>query len=701
MPVRTWVGRFCVVDGQVAEEGPWLRSLIRQRPDEEADELYVLVEPASAGSAEYATQLVDVIAQLYAKDPLSLTGALSRSLRAAHEHLREWNRTSLREHRVGAGASCLALRHTDAYLAQVGPSVAYVLTADGEFRRHTPEDASFGASLGITERFEPGLRRIPLAPGDLALLATSKIDEVAPEEHVRRILQKGADDALPELYLLCRDVPDMALIMLSCFEEAEADTPPDYLRRDPTPLDDAAAAGGEAQAESDAAPAAVALAAPGVDAPIATSASLGAAASGGLPPHVLNQHVREITASAAPSPPAGVRIRGDSAAPRYRRSTGALPIPQLRIPKLAVFAVLAVALVGLVAYCQLPGSVQESRQQKFDTLIAGARDANARAQATGDAGLKRQLLGEAQSKLDDAAKIHKDDGSLLALRSDVTAALGVLDQVVEVRNFAPVVDLAQQVAGPLTVTHTVTGGGAAYFIDAKGKRILRMPLAGNAAPETILQEGEPAGFVTAARPAQIAWSDQTQSLLILDEQRQAFVYFPDRGALPMSVRGTDGWGSLDGIAASSGNLYVLDVKGNQVWRYLPGQGGFDSERTALLDGADLSGATEVAVGQDVYVLDSDAGIRRFDGDTERPFPLAGIDRPLAQPASLSVLPGSNRLLVADRGNKRIVLASADGEFLKQIVSPSFTDLRAVAVDEGTNTLYVLNGDALLKAPFPP
>jgi hypothetical protein len=66
-----------------------------------------------------------------------------------------------------------------------------------------------------------------------------------------------------------------------------------------------------------------------------------------------------------------------------------------------------------------------------------------------------------------------------------------------------------------------------------------------------------------------------------------------------------------------------------------------------------------------------------------------------------VLPGSNRLVVADRGNKRIIIASADGEFMRQIVSPSFTDLRAVSVDEGTGTLYVLNGNTLLQAPFPP
>jgi hypothetical protein len=74
---------------------------------------------------------------------------------------------------------------------------------------------------------------------------------------------------------------------------------------------------------------------------------------------------------------------------------------------------------------------------------------------------------------------------------------------------------------------------------------------------------------------------------------------------------------------------------------------------------------------------------------------------MVSPASLSVLPGSNRIVVADRANKRIVIASAEGVFLRQIVSPQFTDLRAAYIDEGTNTIYILNGDTLMRAAAPP
>jgi serine/threonine protein phosphatase PrpC len=689
-----------VADGRVDEDGPWLASLIRQRPDDEPDELYVVVEPASTGSAEYTAQLVEVIAQLYRKDALSLTGALTRSLRAAHEHLLDWNSKSLAEHRIGAGASCLALSGTDAYLAQAGPSLAYVRKADGAFKRLQPEALDFEHSLGLAEDFVPHLTRIALEPGDLVVIASSSLDAIAPQDHIERALSRDADGVLPEFYLLCKDTPNLAFVLLSCFEEP-LDTPPDFLTHD--------SGATEAQASlDDQPPVAISnvLVESAVGAgPQTAEASLAASAPMDdwvLPPRPIKDQVDEIKESAAPLQPPGVAIRGGGSNIRYKKTTGpAIPLPQFQIPKPAIVAAIVLVLVGLVAYWQFPGSLQESREDKFVALVAGAREANARAQATSDAGLKRTMLADARAKLDDAAKIHDDSPEVQSLQSDVTSALNVLNAVYEAKDATIITDLAQTVTGDLAAIEIALGGDATYVLDAEGGRVLRVPIAGGA-PETVLDSGMQVNLVTASRPMHISWSEQTQGLVILDDQRQSFVYFPQQdGVLPLLVRDADGLGSTDAISAAADNLYILDRAQNQVWRYYPGQGGFDSERTALLDGADLSNATELAVARDVYVLDSKAGVRRFVLKAEGAFPLAGIDTPAVAPASLSVLPGSNRIVFADTGNKRIIVATDDGRFIRQIVSPGFTDLRGVAVDEGARIMYILNGDTVLKATFPP
>jgi len=705
MAVRTWVGRFCVADGRVEEEGPWLTSVIRDRSDDEPDELYVLVEPLTPGAEEFSGQLVDVIAQLYRRDPLSLTGALTRSLRAAHEHLRDWNKRSLPEHRVGAGSTCLAVRGADVYIGQVGPSVAYVRRSNGEVRRYHAEQDDLSHALGLSEQFEPRLRRVSLDPGDLILAGSTQLEQVVPREHLERILAKGADDALPELYLLGRDRPNLAIVLISCFEEVPDEQPPGFLTRagEERPPEATAARGeadGKAQ-QADAAPATIEAPRSG-SAPLAVDAAAGMAVAGVAAPLAVREQVRAISREAAPPPPAGVRLRGEGAKPTYKRTTGIIPSAARRVPPLAIAIVVALAAIGGIAYAYLPGSVQESRNSRFERLVAQAREANARAQASADPALKRQLLDDARQRLTEATKIHADEPDVTALQSDVASALAVLDAVYEVKPVATVVDLAQSVTGELSATAAVAGGGYAYLLDANGHRVIAEPLDGSAAPETALAEGQPVADRIVGRPMHIAWAEQTRSLIVVDDRRQAFAWYPaSHGALPLVVRAFDELGSVDAIAASGGNLYVVDIRQNQVWRYLPGEGGFDSERAALLDDSELRDVVEIAVGRDIYLLDAKRGVRRFVGKGEVDFKLAGIDTPLVAPSSISVLPGSGRIVVADRGNKRIILASPEGVFLRQLVSPSFTDIRAVSVDEGTHTMYVLNGDVLLKAAFPP
>lgn len=700
MVARTWVGRFCVADGRVEEEGSWLASLVRQRPDDEPDELYVVVEPASPASVEYTAQLVEVIAQLYRRDALSLTGALTRSLRAAHEHLLDWNAKSLPEHRIGAGSSCLAISGTDAYLAQIGPSLAYLRRANGEIRRLQAAEPEFEHALGMEPDFSPHLTRIALEPGDLVVIASSSLDVAVPEAMATKILAAGTEDVLAEFYPLAKDTPNLAFVLVSCFDEP-VDTPPDFLTVTGAapdavtpPLDDqrpteiegvlVPAVAGDAP---ETARASIEHAIPGDDWPLAR-----------MP---IKQQVDEIKESAAPLASPGVSIRGMNSNIRYKKTTGpALPIPQFQIPKLAIFAALAIALVAFVIWWQLPGSVAANREERFEAALASARENNARAQAASDPGLKRDLLTDARASLDDAAKIYDDDPAVVALQADITAALNVLNAVYEVKDAGVIVDLAQVVTGELGATQLTLGGDSAYVLDVEGGRVLRVPIAGGVA-ETVYERGTAIDLKTAGQPIEMAWSNATQSLIILDDQRQAFTHFPGQGTLPLIIRGTESLGSMDAIATSGANLYVLDRAQNQVWRYLPGQGGYDSERTALLDGVVVSDASELAIGEDVYVIDSREGIRRFEAKIEAPFPLAGIDTPLVSPTSISVLAGTNRIVFADAGNKRIIIATDDGRFIRQLVSPSFTDLRAVSVDEGTGAMFILNGDSVLRATFPP
>ena len=105
-----WVGQFSIVDGEAREESPWIGVFPetgRVEPEESSD-LFVVVEPALEGSEEYCRDLSQVIGKQFRERRLSLTGGILRALKGAHESLRDWNRRSLKQHRVAAGVYCLA-----------------------------------------------------------------------------------------------------------------------------------------------------------------------------------------------------------------------------------------------------------------------------------------------------------------------------------------------------------------------------------------------------------------------------------------------------------------------------------------------------------------------------------------------------------------------------------------------------------------
>jgi hypothetical protein len=791
MSIRTWVGRFSIVEGQVREEGPWLGAFLRQFPEDDSRELYVLADPVLPGSEEFCGQLVEVVGRLFQKESLSLTGALVRSLRAAHENLRDWNRKSLREHQVAAGATCLLLRGRTAHLAQVGPSLAYFYQ-DGRLTTITPQDEAAQAPLGLAEEFRPQITRYDLEPGDLLLVTSSRLAAIADEAAVAGVLARGPDDALPELFLITRDLLNFSALLAACFVEADEPSPEEMAvpeqfaarpaQEEPAP---AGATGNEAGPEEE--PPAAPDSAAGGFVQTQTEARAARLANGRLagfgggqaglpdvytrpgrrpsptgrmarrPPNgqhggspvavmvrpagvghgpAVSRPPQSTPGLAAPlsvweeessreggngyemlvprvdSPPLGmehpvVRLRAPAATPRYRYTRTTSTLPRIfPVPRPAILAALTVLVVGLVAWFAVPRSVEQNREERFSSLLADARTSLQAAPGVTDAAQRRALLSGVLARLDEATSIVPDDGQAQALRIQAQAALADLDAVVDLGEMRLVADLDLQVAGEMSLQQMVVGGGAAFFLDEAGGRVVELPLEGGspapAGARVVFQKGELAGAVEASRPLYILWwqaEGESGRLLILDDQRHLFSLVPGGEPAPLVIRGAQEWGSLDGAATSGGNLYILDVASDQVWRYTPTDSGFDSERSGLLGELDLSGSAALAADTDLYLLTDKGGIRRLAHGFEEPFALAGIDRGLLSPTSLSA-DGQGGLLVADRGNKRLVSLSTGGEFQAQFVSRTFTDLRAATVDPGAGLLYVLVGDSLYATEMP-
>jgi len=679
MSVKVWVGRFALVEGQPQEEGPLLRSFPRQRPDEEEDELYVLVEPATPHSRQYCGQLVEAVGRMYQQDTLSLTGAALRALRAAHRQLYDWNQRTLREQHVGAGVSCLAVRDRTAYLSLAGPSVAYYV-GDGRFHRIAPEGQS-AEPLGLTDWAEPTFDRYQLSPGDLLVIATPRLEQLIDQDALRAILLRGGDEALVELFRLARDQQEFALVLLACVVEPETEEGLAPLVAPPVP-------------ELAHASAREAAAAPSPEAELA------------VPPPALEAAATQAAAPPAPPPGFGqpkVRLKGAEAGVTYRRATG-IGSSMPRIPPVAIAATIVLVIVGLLAWYILPDALQQSKEERFNSRVEAAQNDLTEALATQNAAQRRELLQSAQTALADAEGAKPNQPEVAELRSQVETELAKLNAVLSLPDLELVSDVSGRVPGPVSPRDLALGGGGAYFLDRQGGRVIAISLlVPNPEPFALFQAGDLVGDQITGQPQQISWAEGLGGLLILDDARRLIAVTPAGPARLLPVRDADAWGSADGMAYLGNDLYVLDRQENQVWRYPPSEDGFDSEREGVVSNFDLSQAVEMAAaGDGLYFLMSDNSIVHVTAGGWEPFSQAGIDTPLSSPGSLVPLNSLGLVAVADRGNSRIVEFAGDGTFRQQLVHATlFTDLRAIAVDEQAQLLYIMVGGALYRTPLPP
>jgi hypothetical protein len=354
--------------------------------------------------------------------------------------------------------------------------------------------------------------------------------------------------------------------------------------------------------------------------------------------------------------------------------------------------VIAIALfAGLI----LPTLFAKDRDQRIDELLAEATVQLAsveEARAAGDRGAERIAIEQASATLERAAAQMEDDPRLGDLVAQMETARGRLDAVIFVEVLTLVASLNGVLTAPAQPEALVAGGGALWLLERDRGRIVRLDPEGLATPALVYQPGEEYGGVAAHPPLALAWEEGRGRLLVLDEGRTLFAV-PGSGAgapTVLPLRGVEEIAAVAGLATYTGNLYLLDPEGGEVWRYLPAGEGFDSERQRMLGGARIAQARALAVDGDLYLLQDDA-LRRFRHGEELAELLAGIDAFPEAVAGVAEDRLRGVIYVGDRERKRIVVSDRAGSFLRQYRHVDFDDLRGLALQPDGELLYVLTG----------
>ncbi|MPZ47874.1 MAG: hypothetical protein GEU75_00900 [Dehalococcoidia bacterium] len=681
MAPQTTVSTFVVDHGRVTEEGGRLRNFPRRRLDEPDVDLHILAEPSGLKGDELGAQALDAIGRLFLQDRLSLTGALTRALISTHQTLLDWNRRSVPREQVSSGITAAIVSSEGVYFAQTGPSLVYI-RRNGVLERLLPGPEAH-SSLGEGD-IEPALRRLNLDPGDLVLAASVSLETVLDDGALDAMLARGIDEALPELYLLTRDLPAFALFVISCRDATEDDPPQPLLDSDFADLDTEEADSVNAhdlKSATKTAPAEPDLkVADGVPAPLLISP----------PPLDISRSV--------------IRLRNDQSIGRsdYARTTGTAPRLKLNISQTGLIGLAgAVAVLLFVGAFAVPDLIRENRSERAGLLLESAQAQLTAAQGEDDPGVRRQLLEETRRLAAEVQRIDPVNASAAGVHQQATDNLTVMDAVFDLGPLTTITTLGRQITGEVSLDAITIIGGNAYLLDAGEGRVISVPVTGASPPVVVFASGETYSGTPAKEPVFFTWegTEADGRLLILDAERKLFEVRPGSLPGPLPLRRTNTWSSVAGLAAYDGNLYVLDPAGDRIHRYLPAAVGFDSEPAIAVGSPELSQGQGFAVDGDIIVFFEDGRLRRYRGGNEVGFGLDGIDREPKTVAGIDVVEAGDEVYIADTTNKRVIVAAKDGVFRRQLVSNAFTDLRALAVDPSGGQLYVVVGDALLTAPI--
>jgi hypothetical protein len=575
------------------------------------------------------------------------------------------------------------------YMAQAGPGLVY-LKHGGRLTRLEP-DAAGAEPLG-SGNMEPSLRRIELAAGDLVLASSRSLEHIIDSYALAELLERGADEALPELYLLTRDQATFALFVVTCMESDEEATS--------KPNREEAIEGPVMVSAQAPAPRTPGLA-PGVQEPpqatvLKDGRSSIAVADSPQAPVLVSPPPIDISRSV-------VRLRSEPSASRneYARTTGQARRLRVNFTDWRLIQVGFVVAVILIMVAFVPDLIRESRSEKLNGLVSSAEIHYLAGQEETDPAQKRLYLEETRRLATEALRIDDTNAVALDLRELATGALQTMNAVFDLGPMTEVAILSRQITGDISITDMSINAGVAYVIDRAGGRVISLPVDGSAPPVVIFQAGETYNGTPSKKPTHIAWEglDESGRLFILDEERKLFDYRPGSRPVPVPLRRTNTWSSVAGIAGYDGNFYVLDPAGSQVHRYLPSVGGFDSEPAAILSReSSLSDSLGFAVEGDIFVFYKSGKVGRYSNGEPAPFTLGGIDRAISAAIDIAVVSEGDEVFLADSGNKRVVVAGKDGVFRRQLVSNALTDLRAIDVDATGGQLYVVVGDTILSAP---
>ena len=673
--------------------------------------LYILIELAGEDLSRLGSlyrHLLNIIQETYYGADGDVIAALTEALQAAHTLLQKYNRDTGAN--VTGGATCLAVTGHEIISAQAGPTILAVRTDEG-LQWFSPLNHEDYVALGEEDTPAVEIGRAP-SRGGVVIVAMNS----AWANYLEVPLMMAATD-VPR----ARAVADqMAGIGIDATEEITALI---------ITLNEATESGQSVVTIPEGLPEEAEAATPSADIPIARddwdeeveevawediyetpeTAQSGKKAARGLGATVKGLSKRAPRPKVSKTPAKPAKKKGKVQKPR-------------RLP--FVLGLILILILGVAAVTAGMWYYQgQQRIKLFETYLNSAQVQLTAAKETTDIEQARRLVQAAQEQLNQADQFFPDHPEVRKMRAEIMDYQARINKVVALMaGFdLPLVTFTDPSSNPSSL---FVNGLSVYVLD-RGRGVFQRFQLDEATsdrlaedvenPRTLLKAGDTVEGRSVGQLAEAIWAptegNRTASgPLIMDQSIQLFGINEGLGPVNVGLAENPSLQFVNGMYFYNGNLYLLDSAGNQLWRYRPSGANYMNPPEPYFPPetiVDLKSVIDVGIDGYVWLLYPNGSMLKFLSGVQESFALEQVDPPLTQAVALWMNradPPAGRIFIADAATNRVLVFDKKGRLLAQLTplehQDALRDLKDIYVDEMTNTLYLLTGNALYQTPLP-
>ncbi len=214
-----WTAQFHIVNG-VAQEKSSSIGIFKNSGPAKRSFLYAIADGFNTKDPEPITgEVISNIEAEFKRGGPSITAALTSAINATNGSLLKLNAGRDHDETPRVGVNCVALTGNELYIAQAGPSLAYIYS-DEKIRRVTPSTTKGGViniedAMGASGNVHINLQRHEMQNGDIVLLASPSLASLISNDELAIILTAEPDKAIQRVFLVAKKEENFSAVLLT------------------------------------------------------------------------------------------------------------------------------------------------------------------------------------------------------------------------------------------------------------------------------------------------------------------------------------------------------------------------------------------------------------------------------------------------------------------------------------------------------